>query len=70
MYLETLHFFLEHKIDTSLIAQKPYVRTTYMEGNIEADIDLKNQHRIKKLPDFISIGEPAYRLRTHSTILA
>ena len=29
-----------------------------MESNIEEDIDLKNQFRIKNLPDPISIGEP------------
>ena len=30
----------EHKIDTSLFAQKPYLRTFYKESNIEEDIDL------------------------------
>ena len=33
----------EHKIDTSLFVQKPYLRTNYIEANIE-DIDLKNQY--------------------------
>ena len=37
------------KIDTSLFVQKPYLRTNYIESNIEEDIDLKNQYRIKKL---------------------
>ena len=46
------------KIDTSLFVQKPYLRTNYIESNIEEDIDLKNQFRIKNLPDPISIGEP------------
>ena len=45
----------EHKIDTSLFVQKPYLRTNYIEANIEEDIDLKNQFRIKNLPDPISI---------------
>ena len=49
----------EQKIDTSLFVQKPYLRTNYIESNIEEDIDLKNQYRIKNLPDPISIGEPA-----------
>ena len=49
----------EHKIDTSLFVQKPYLRTNYMEANIEEDIDLKNQYRIKNLPDAISIREAA-----------
>ena len=48
----------EQKIDTSLFVQKPYLRRNYIEANIEEDIDLKNQYRIKNLPDPISIGEP------------
>ena len=39
------------KIDTSLFVQKPYLRANYIEANIEEDIDLKNQYRIKNLPD-------------------
>ena len=49
----------ENRIDTSLFAQKRYLRTNYMESNIEEDIDLKNQYRIKNLPDPISIREAA-----------
>ena len=45
------------KIDTSLFVQKPYLRSNYLESNIEEDIDLKNQYRIKNLPDPISIRE-------------
>ena len=41
----------DNKIDTSLFVQKPYLRTNYIESNIEEDIDLKNQYRIKNLPD-------------------
>ena len=48
-----------NKIDTSLFVQKPYLRTNYIEANIEEDIDLKNQYRIKNLPDPISITEAA-----------
>ena len=40
-----------NKIDTSLIVQKPYLKTKCRESNIEEDIDLKNQFRIKILPD-------------------
>ena len=47
------------KIDTSLFVQKPYLRTNYIESNIEEDIDFKNQYRIKNLPDPISIREAA-----------
>ena len=46
-----------NKIDTSLFVQKPYLRTNYIEANIEEDIDLKNKYRIKNLPDPISIRE-------------
>ena len=46
-----------NKIDTSLFVQKPYLRTNYIEANIEEDIDLKNQFRIKHLHDPISIRE-------------
>ena len=49
----------DNKIDTSLFVQKPYLRTNYIEANIEEDIDLKNQYRIKNLPDAISIREAA-----------
>ena len=48
-----------NKVDTPLFVQKPYLRTNYIESNIEADIDLKNQFRIKNLPDPISIKEAA-----------
>ena len=48
-----------NKNDTSLFVQKPYLRTNYIESNIEEDIDLKNQYRIKNLPDPISIREAA-----------
>ena len=51
--------FSDNKIDTSLFVQKPYLRHSYIEANIEEDIDLKNQYRIKNLPDPISIREAA-----------
>ena len=37
----------DNKIDTSLFVQKPYLRSNYIESNIEEDIDLKNQYRIE-----------------------
>ena len=46
-----------NRIDTSLFVQKPYLRSYYIESNIEEDIDLKNQFRIKNLPNPISITE-------------
>ena len=48
-----------NKIDTSLFVKKPYLRTNYTEANIEENIDLKNQFRIKNLPDPFSIREAA-----------
>ena len=50
---------INNKIDTSLFVQKPYLRANYIESNIEEDIHLKNQYRIKNLPDPISIREAA-----------
>ena len=47
-----------NKIDTSLFVQKHYLRHNYIETNIEEDIDVKNQFRIKNLPYPISITEP------------
>ena len=47
------------KIDTWLFVQKPYLRTNYIESNIEEDIDIKNQYRIKNLHDPISKREAA-----------
>ena len=47
------------RIDTSLFVQKPYLKTNFIEANLEGDIDLKNQFRIKSLPDPVSIREAA-----------
>ena len=49
----------DSKIDTSLSAQKPHLRTNYIQANIGEDLDLKNQFRIKHLPNPISIRETA-----------
>ena len=35
--------------------KKSYLRNNYIENKLEEDIDLKNQYRIKNLPDPISI---------------
>ena len=43
--------------DTSLFVQNPYLRTNYIKANIEEDIGLKNQNRIKNLSDPFSIQE-------------
>ena len=39
--------FSENKTVTSLFIQKLYLRTKYLESNIEEDIDMKNQFRIE-----------------------
>ena len=49
----------DNKFDTSVFVQKPYLRHNYLEANIEEDIDLKNQFRIKNLPDPITMREAA-----------
>ena len=49
----------DNKIDTSMFVRKTYLRHNYIEADIEEDIDLKNQFRIKNLPDPISMREPA-----------
>ena len=41
----------QNKIDTTLFVKKPYLRTNYIESNMEEDIDLKNQFRNKNLPN-------------------
>ena len=51
----------DNKIDASLFVQKPDPRHNYIKANIEEDIDLKNQYRIKNLPDPISIREAALK---------
>ena len=48
-----------NKIDTSLMVQQQNLRSNFIEANIEEDTDLKNQNRIKKLPDPISTKEPS-----------
>ena len=47
---------------TSSFVRKAYLRTKYLESNIEEDIDTKNQFRIKNIPYPSSIGEPASKM--------
>ena len=63
-----------NKIDTSSFVQKSYLRTNYIESNIEEDIDLKNQYRIKNLPDPTEIQDACSKkyvdsLFNHPTII-
>ena len=39
------------EIDTSQFVQKPYLKSNYIEENINHDIDLKNQYRILNIPN-------------------
>ena len=39
-----------NKIDTSLFVQKPFLRTIYIEANIEEDTNMKNQFRVSNHP--------------------
>ena len=57
-----------NKIDTSLFVQKPYLRTNYIESNIEEDIDLRNQNRIKNIPDPINMREAASKIYVDNSI--
>ena len=61
----------DNKIDTSLFVQKPYLRTTYIESNIEEDIDLKNQFRIKNYLILLAYEKQLQKimLTIYSTIL-
>ena len=47
----------QNKIDTSVLVKKNYLRNTHIVANFEEHIDLRNQFRIKSLPDPISIRE-------------
>ena len=38
------------KVDKSLFVQKQYFRNNYIESNIDHDINLKKQYRIKNFP--------------------
>ena len=43
MYLEVhLHHQSDNQIDTSNFVKKSYLKTNYIEANIEEDIDMKN----------------------------
>ena len=41
----------EKKIDTSRFVQKSYLRSNYIETDIDHDINLKNQYKIINLPE-------------------
>ena len=41
----------------SHFVQKPYLRTIFIESNIDEDLDLENLHKIKNLPDPTNIQD-------------
>ena len=43
-----------NKIDTSRFVQKSYLRSNYIETDLDHDINLKNQYRIINIPDPIN----------------
>ena len=49
----------ENRIDTCLFVQNIFLKTKNIENILEEDIGIKNQFRIKNLPDAISIREAA-----------
>ena len=58
----------EIKIDTSLFVRKPYLRTIYLESNIEEDIDMKNQIKIEVLPSPQEKSDTACKYYVYSGI--
>ena len=48
---------IDNKIDTSLFVQNFYLRSNYIEANIEEDIDLKNEYKYKNLSDPTNLQE-------------
>ena len=52
----------EKKIVISLFVQNPHLRTNYIEANVEEDIDLKNQFRIKNFKETISIRDACSKI--------
>ena len=44
----------ENKIDTSRFVQKSYLRSNYIETDIDHDINLKNQYRLNNLANPIN----------------
>ena len=54
VFLQTLMVI---KLIQVFFLQKPYLRTNYVETNIEENIDLKNEYKIKNLPNPTNIQD-------------
>ena len=48
--------------DTSLFAQKAYLRSNCIKSDIEGDIDMRNEYKIKNLKGRISIRNAAWKM--------
>ena len=58
MYLVTATQMIKViKLILLYLLKKPYLRSNYIESDVEENIDMKNQYRITNLPDPISIRE-------------
>ena len=51
-----------NKIDTSLFVKKHYLRNNYIETDLDHDINLKNQYRIKNIPDPINNNDSVNKI--------
>ena len=47
----------DSQIDTTNFVKKSYLKTNYIETNMEEDIDMKNQFYIKNLPSAINLDD-------------
>ena len=47
----------DSQIDTTNFVKKSYLKTNYIEANLEEDIDMKNQFYIKNLPSAFNLDD-------------
>ena len=48
----------DSQIDTSAFVKKTYLKTNYLEANLEEDVDMKNQYYIKNLlPSAVNLDD-------------
>ena len=51
-----------NEIDTSAFVKKTDLRANYLESDMEEDINMKNQFKIKNLPNPINLQDPATKI--------
>ena len=54
------------QIDTSSFVKKTYLRENYIESSMEEDVDMKNQFKIKNLPNPTNLQDPATKFYVDS----